>query len=135
MAWAVAADVKNAWIGDDAPTDDTKINLWIGVAEREIKFRISDIETRIAAEAAEDPPVTTLVALAKDVVVAMVTRVFRNPENVRQMTTTTGPFSESRTLGGDTPGELQLLDSEMKKLTGERGGAFEIDLGPARWRS
>jgi hypothetical protein len=134
MPWALAADVKNAWIGEGAPTDDTKINLWIGKAEREVKFRISDIETRIAAEAAEDPAVTTLVDLAKDVVVAMVTRVFRNPENLRQTTVTTGPFSESRTLGGDTPGELHLTDAEMKKLSDRQGGAFEIDLDSRRRR-
>lgn len=131
MAWAVADDVKKAWIGDNAPTDDQKIDLWIGKAEREVKYRVPDILARIAAEAALSPAKTDLVDVAKDVVVAMVTRVFRNPENVRQISTTTGPFGDSKTVGGDILGDLALTDSELKKLTGERGGAFEIDLMPS----
>ncbi len=131
-ALAAASDVTGAWIGENAPTDTTKLDLWIAMAEREIRFRVTDLDTRIAAEAAADPTVTTLADLAKDVIVAMVTRVFRNPENVRQITTTTGPFSESQTTGGTLPGGLELTDSELKKLTGKRGGAFEIDLGSRR---
>lgn len=133
--WAVPSDVKGAWIGDDAPSDDTKIQTWLDKAEREIKYRVPDLVDRIADEAAETPARTDLVNLAKDVEVAMVTRVFRNPRNVRQSTTTTGPFSESETIAGDMPGGLGLTDDELKKLAGKRGGAFEIDLGPARWRS
>jgi hypothetical protein len=128
----VAADVTGAWIGDNAPTDADLINVWIGKAEREIVSRVPDIEARIAAEATEDPVSTALLADAKDVVVAMVIRVFRNPDNVRQSTTTTGPFSESRTVGGDNPGSLELTSDEVKKLSGSGSGrAYEINLIPS----
>lgn len=127
-SWTEPDDVTDAWIGADAPTDETLIQTWIDKAEREIKYRITDIQDRIDAEAELDPAKTDLLELAVDVTVAMVTRVFRNPEGLRQTTVTTGPFSESRTVGGNTPGLLALTDEEMKKLSGRRGGAFEINL-------
>lgn len=131
MAWAAAKDVKDSWIGEGVPTDDAKILSWIGKAEREIKFRVPSIQARIDAEAAEIPARTDLLDTAKDVVVAMVTRVFRNPEGIRQTNITTGPMTASKTYGGDVPGGLGLTDDELAKLQGARGGAFAIDLIPA----
>jgi len=135
MAWTDSADVIGAWIGDDAPTDTAKVDLWIGKAEREVKRRVPDIQTRIDAEAAEVPPREDLLEAAKDVVVAMVTRVFRNPEGVRQRntTTTTGPFSDtgSVTYGGNIPGGLVLTDDELATLQANvQSGAYSIDLIP-----
>ena len=131
MAWTTAKDVKDSWIGEGAPTDDAKILSWVGKAEREIKFRVPSIQGRIDAEAAEIPARTDLLDTAKDVVVAMVTRVFRNPEGIRQTNLTTGPYTTSKTYGGDVPGGLGLTDDELAKLQGARGGAFTIDLIPA----
>lgn len=130
MAWTTPADVTGAWIGEGAPTDSSKIQKWIDKAEREIRFRVPDVLTRIAAEAAEVPPRTDLLETAKDVTVAMVTRVFRNPEGIRQTNVTTGPYTASKTYGGDVPGGLGLTDDELAKLQGARGGAFTIDLIP-----
>ncbi len=135
MSWTIPADVIGAWIGVDAPTDQDKLQTWIDKAEREIKYRVPDIQTRIDAELAEDPPRTDLEDTAVDVTVAMVTRVFKNPDGVRQRnsTTTTGPFSDttSETYGGNTPGGLGLTDEELAKLQGvSEGGAFTIDLIP-----
>lgn len=131
MAWTTAKDVKDSWIGEGVPTDDAKILSWIGKAEREIKFRVPSIQARIDAEAAETPARTDLLDTAKDVVVAMVTRVFRNPEGIRQTNLTTGPYTTSKTYGGDVPGGLGLTDDELAKLQGARGGAFTIDLIPS----
>lgn len=130
MPWTAAKDVKDSWIGEGVPTDDAKILSWIGKAEREIKFRVPSILARIAAEAAEVPTRTDLLETAKDVTVAMVTRVFRNPEGIRQTNLTTGPYTTSKTYGGDVPGGLGLTDDELAKLQGARGGAFTIDLIP-----
>jgi len=133
MAWTTAEDVLGAWIGDDAPTDSALIGKWIGKAEREARFRVPDLQARLDAEAELDPPVTDLLDTAKDVIVAMVTRVFRNPEGIRQTSVGEGPFSESRTYGGNTPGELAMTDDEMDKLRGvvAEGQAFTIDMIPA----
>ncbi|OJU39687.1 MAG: hypothetical protein BGN97_00255 [Microbacterium sp. 69-10] len=130
-SWTGPTDVTGAWIGEGAPTDTGKVQKWIDKAEREIRFRVPDIQTRIDAEAAESPARTDLLELAKDVTVAMVMRVFRNPEGIRQANTTTGPFTDSVTYGGDVPGGLGLTDDELAKLQGARGGAFSIDLIPS----
>lgn len=130
-SWTVPADVTGAWIGEGAPTDMTKVQTWIDKAEREIRYRVPDIQSRIDAEAAEAPARTDLLEAAKDVVVAMVTRVFRNPEGIRQENETTGPFTTSKTYGGNMPGGLGLTDDELAKLQGARAGAFSIDLIPS----
>lgn len=135
MAWAVAKDVTDAWIGDDVPDDLIKLQLWVDKGEREIRRRVPDLQARIDAEADLVPPSTELLEAAKDVVVAMVTRKFQNPTGTRQRnaTTTTGPFSEtvSETMAGGIPGEFVPSDAELSKLTGLSDGAFSISMIPS----
>lgn len=128
--WTTAAEVVAAWIGDDAPADLAKVDLWVGRAERLIRARIPGIADRVVAEPVVEPD---LVDNVKDVVTSMVQRVFRNPEGVRTRQESTGPFSGSITLGGDQPGELWLTDDEKARLSlsGSTGGAFTIDTIPA----
>lgn len=147
MSWTTPADVTDSWIGPDAPTDLALVQKWIDRAEREIRYRVPDVQERIDSEAAESPARTDLLDLARDVVVSMVSRVFRNPEGIRQVNESsgTGPFSESvsRTYGGNTPGSLSLTDDELAKLQGRQSsGAFSVDLlpptvtsGPIQWLS
>lgn len=131
MTWTQPADVVDAWIGEDAPDDNAQLAVWIGKAEREIRFRVPGIQARIDAEAELIPSSTELLEGAKDVTVSMVTRVFRNPEGIRQANMTTGPFTESRTYGGDVPGGLGLTADELAKLEGVRqGGAFTVSMIP-----
>ena len=131
-SWATPADVLGSWIGEGVPDDENQVQTWIGKAEREIRFRVPGIQARVDAEALLDPPVTDLLDTAVDVVVAMVTRVFRNPEGIRQRNTTTGPYTESATYGGDVPGGLGLTDDEMAKLRGVRSrGAYTVSMIPA----
>jgi len=131
VSWTQPDDVTAAWIGEGVPTDVAKLQVWIDRAEREVRFRVPDLTTRIAAEALEVPARTDLLETAKDVVVAMVTRVFRNPEGIRQTNVTTGPFTNSKTYGGDVPGGLGLTDDELSKLQGVKSsGAFTIGMIP-----
>jgi len=129
--WTTAADVTDAWIGEGAPTDTTKIEKWLEKAEREIRNKVPGIQARIDAEANETPARTDLRELAVDVAVAMVTRVFENPRKIRQENEVTGPFTTSRTFSGDKPGELVITDEELAKLHGKQKGAFTIDLIPS----
>lgn len=135
MSWTTPEDVKDAWIGPDAPTDDALILNWIARAERLIRRQVKDLQERIDAEAELIPPSTDLLETARDVTVAMVIRVFRNPEGIRQtnQTTTTGPFSDTKmqTYGGDVPGGLGLTGDELAALQGASSGAFSIDLIPS----
>jgi len=130
-SWAAPSDVTGAWIGEGVPTDTTQIQTWISKAEREIKYRVADVQTRITAEGAETPARTDLLETAVDVVVAMVTRVFRNPEEIRQTNVTTGPYTASKTYGGDQPGGLGITENELAKLQGTQvSGAFTVDMIP-----
>lgn len=131
-SWTTPSNVIDAWIGEGVPDDTAQVQVWIDMAEREIRFRVPDIQGRIDAETLLDPAVTDLIDTARDVVVAMVTRVFRNPEGIRQRNTTTGPYTESATYGGDIPGGLRLADDELSKLQGVRSrGAFSISMIPS----
>lgn len=111
MAWTIAQDVLDAWIGDDKPTNLPLITKWIDKAEREIRFKVPGIQARITAAEVD------LLANVIDVAVAMVIRKFNNPQGIRTANTATGPFSESRTFGGDDPGELVMLANELAKLS------------------
>lgn len=128
MAWTLASDVVSSWIGGDAPDDLALIGVWVSKAERLIRSEVPGIMDRIAAGNEPD-----LLDNARDVVIDMVTRKFRNPEGLRQVQESTGPFAGSRTYGGNEPGALYMTDDDMKKLsvittTGQR--AFTIDTFP-----
>lgn len=129
MAWVSAVDVIDSWIGTGAPNDTALVETWIARAERMIRRNVPDLQDRIDAEAELDPPSTDLLDLTKDVVIGMVTRVFRNPEGKRSIQSASGPLSESVTFGGDTPGGLVMTSEESDLLSGFRPGeSFVIDL-------
>ena len=121
--WATSDDVIDSWIGDDAPDDPLLVEKWIARAERMIRREFPAIGARIVSGLEPD-----LADTVNDVVVAVVTRVFRNPSGHRSVTgqETTGQFSGSNTItyGGDNPGALELLDSERAALAlpGEKRG-------------
>ena len=133
MAWTTAADVIGSWIGDGAPEDSALVDTWIGRAERLIRRSVPDLQARLDAEAGLVPPSTEMLDTARDVVVEMVSRKFRNPEGRRSTSIGTGPFSENVTFGGDQPGGLYLTDDELASLRGIQSGqrAFSIDMIPS----
>ena len=134
MSWTTPDDVIASWIGDDVPTDTGLIQRWIDRAERLLRREFPDLQDRI--DSGDEPD---LEATVIDVVVAMATRVFRNPAGHRSVSgqETTGQFSGSNTItfGGNNPGALGLLDEERDALRppdAPRGGqAFSIGVAPA----
>jgi len=131
MTWVTAGDVTSAWIGADAPEDAGLLGKWIAKAERLVRSEVPGIQDRI--DSATEPD---LLDNASDVVIDMVIRKFRNPEGLRQVQESTGPFSGSRTYGGTEPGALYLTDDDLKKLTlGTSGGqhAFSVSMFPEGW--
>lgn len=129
MEWATPDDVIRSWIGSDVPTDEEKVGVWIGRAERLIRSHFPTIGDRIGSDEPD------LLENVQDVVVSMVTRVFRNPHGYRSMSgqQTTGPYAtnDNITFGGNNPGSLELLDSEkdlLRGASGQSGDAFSVDL-------
>lgn len=129
MAWTTAAEVVAAWIGGDAPTDTAKVAVWIDKAERLLRGKVPTLAARRAATPVTEPDLSGNIA---DVVTAMVQRVFRNPEGVRQRQEGSGPFTGSVTYGGDQPGALWVTDAELALISpvGSNRGAFTVDTIP-----
>jgi hypothetical protein len=129
MAWTTAAEVTAAWIGGDAPTESALVDVWIGKAERLLRAKVPTLETRVDEEPVLEPD---LLGNVNDVVTAMVQRVFRNPEGIRQRQETTGPFTGSVTYGGEQPGSLWVTDAELALISpaGTNRGAFTVDTIP-----
>jgi len=130
MAWTTAAEVTAAWIGGDAPTESALVDVWIGKAERLLRAKVPTLAARVDADPEVEPD---LLGNVKDVVTAMVQRVFRNPEGVRTRQESTGPFGGSVTYGGDQPGALWVTDAELAMISpaGTNRGAFTVDTIPA----
>ena len=128
MAWTLAQDVLDDWIGENTPPDPTVVTRWVGKAERMLRREFPTLQARI--DAGKEPD---LLETVKDVVTAMVTRVFRNPEGIRQMQETDGSFTGSITFSGDQPGGLVLLDSERDMLrdpgAAKSGQAYSVRVG------
>ena len=128
MVWTAVDELIDSWIGDNLPTDHALVGRWIARAERMLRREFPTLQQRV--DNGDEPD---LLETVKDVVTAMVTRVFRNPEGVRQMQETDGSFTGSITFSGDQPGGLALLDSERDALrdpgTGKAGQAFSIGMG------
>lgn len=127
--WTTAAEVTAAWIGDDAPADLAKVTVWVGKAERLLRAKIPGLQTRISATPVTEPD---LLSNVKDVVTAMVQRVFRNPQGLRQVQEGSGPFTGSMTFGGDQPGALWATDAELAliSIAGRNRGAFTVETIP-----
>src|SRR5699024_11077629 len=91
---------------------------WIARAERLIRATFPNIQGRI--DSGDEPDLQDNVI---DVVVAMVPRVFRNPNGYRSMTgpMTAGPFagSDTVTCGGASPGARARTGDEKALLLGE----------------
>lgn len=133
MAWTSAADIIDGWVGESAPSDPAKVEVWIGRAERLIRRSVPDLQPRLDSEAEAQPPSTDLLDTVRDVVAEMVTEVFLNPERKRSSQITSGPFTENTTFGGDNPGRLVLTSDQLALLQGVRGAsgkAFNIDTSP-----
>lgn len=129
MSWVSPNDVIESWVGSGVPSDVNKLQIWIDRAERLVRRNVKDLQERLDLEAALDPPGTELFETTKDVVIAMVTEVFKNPEGRRSVQQTTGPFSESTTFGGDNPGKLAFLSEYSDLLSGVTPGeAFSVDM-------
>lgn len=111
MLWTEPSDVTQDWIGANIPADETLVGRWVAKAERMLRREFPTLNERL--ESGQEPD---LLDTVKDVVIAMVTRVFRNPEGIRQMQETDGSFTGSITFSGDQPGGLVLLDSERDAL-------------------
>lgn len=126
MPWTTPQDVKDRWLLGDLSVTDSQLVKLIGDAEDTVSSEFSDIQARI------DAATLPLVRVQK-IVSRIVIRHIRNPEGIRQVSETTGPFTGSRTYGGAEPGAMYLTDEDRAELAGVPTGqrAFSVDLIPS----
>lgn len=122
MTWTTPQDIRERWIGDDAPDNDELLRALIADAEAVILSSYPAIQSRINAATLSQAVVTMVTC-------RMVSRVLRNPESASYISQTTGPFSQSRNLG-QTDIWLTADEEELLAPTKAAGKAFNIDLAP-----
>lgn len=123
MAWATYADVTDRWVGPGEPNDEDLVNALIADAEAVILSEYPQIQDRIDAE-------TLPIGVVTMVVVRMVSRVLRNPENLTYWQQNTGPFGQGKNYGSDNADIWLSLDEKNMLAPKSRGKAFSIDLAP-----
>lgn len=115
--WSTEADVRRRWVGAGFP-EEADIDQLLVDAEQEILWEYPELPDRVvdtdeSGELPDNPlPVDRLVM----VICRMVLRHLRNPEGIRQVTETEGPFSRNRTFAGPQPSEVFLTDRERLML-------------------
>jgi hypothetical protein len=123
MTWATFEDVRDRWVGSNLPTDADLVTALINDAEAVVLAEYPKIQDRIDAA-------TLPLNLVKMVVVRMVSRVLRNPENLTYWQQQTGPFGQSRNFGSGGS-DIWLTTEEIKMLAPKAAGkAFELNLAP-----
>lgn len=124
MAWTTFEDVTDRWVGAGMPTDEALVNALIADAESVILSEYPRIQDRIDGG-------SLAVAVVKMVVVRMVSRVLRNPENLTYWQMNTGPFGQGKNYGTNGNTDIWMSGEEKELLAPKkRGKAFEFDLAP-----
>jgi len=119
--WATFDDVVARWVGSGAPTDEELVGKLILDAEQVILSEYPRIQERITAG-------TLSVDTVKLVLVRMVSRVLRNPENLTYWQQNTGPFGQGRSFGEK---DIWLSPDEKNMLAPvTRGKAFSLTTAP-----
>lgn len=109
--------VLDNWIGSDKPESEELVQFWLTEAEvlllndRELR----DLEERLESDE-EGVKLTRLMAIAER---RMVTRALKNPDNQRQINTTTGPYTDSVTLASESFYGLEVTAAEHKLLSSQ----------------
>lgn len=109
--WADADDVRARWLSGPLSIDDEKIDLLVEDIEDFLTGEFADLDERL-----QDGRLTE--KRLKRVIVRIASRVLRNPDGYRQVTSGTGPFTGSATFAGDSPGEIYVTDEDRKDLVG-----------------
>ncbi len=107
--------VLDNWIGSDKPESTELVQFCLTEAEVLLlnDRDLSDLEERLESDE-EGAKLTRLMAIAER---RMVTRALKNPDNQRQVNTTTGPYTDSVTLAAESLTGLEVTAAELKLLS------------------
>lgn len=106
---ATIQQVKNRWISTDIPPSDEIIEQYI----RDACLLLESQAPNIVGQTQDDENVKARVEL---VICTMVIRALSNPDKIRQLQESTGPYSGGVTFGTETLGGLEVTKEDMKIL-------------------
>ena len=104
-AYATAQDILSRWIASTLPPDETVISSYLADASVLMDAEFPDLAQRVKSD-----PATR--ARAAVVARRMVMRVLTNPDQIRQVNETSGPFSGGVTYAAETLNGLYLSDED-----------------------
>ncbi|MDK8236792.1 hypothetical protein [Actinomyces urogenitalis] len=126
-AYATAQDILSRWIASTLPPDETVISSYLADASVLMDAEFPDLAQRVKSD-----PATR--ARAAVVARRMVMRVLTNPDQIRQVNETSGPFSGGVTYAAETLNGLYLSDEDRALLSASPARtqqAWAIDPTPA----
>ena len=124
--WTTPEMVEARWVGgEEFPADPDLTTELIADVEDLLLAEFPDLADRVKSGQITSRRIQLTTAL-------VIHRHLRNPDGIRSTAETTGPFTASRTYGGDEPGALALTDDDRRRLLGRRAGAraFTVTPGP-----
>lgn len=126
MALATVDDVKARWTASDPLPDGTQLNALLEDAQLVCVSAVPNLLEKIAQDATGQ--------LEKNLIYVecqLVMQVLVNPKGIRQVSNTSGPFSQAITYGAETIRAGMVLSSQQLQLLGAgKGRMFTIDLTP-----
>ena len=123
------ADVERRWLVDEPIPAEAKVTAAIEDAEDALVAAVPDLAQRV-----NDGRVP--VGRVHRIVARLVIEKVTNPRGLRTLQTSTGPFSDTHTYGGDRPGQIVVSQADVNELLGRRRQrAFSINTAQYAYRS
>lgn len=107
--WLDVDDVRRRALGADEDFDDAQLSDLIEDAEDVAEQAFPDLADRVTSG-------VTKLRTVQRVLAGAVIRRIRNPDGIRTIQDSTGPFAGSTTFAGDHPGEIYLTDDDRSAL-------------------
>lgn len=121
-----ATDVERRWLVDEPIPAEAKVTAAIEDAEDALIAAVPDLVQRVADGKIPNTRVHRIVA-------RLVIERLTNPRGLRTLQTSSGPFSDTHTYGGERPGQITVTRADIDELLGRRRQrAFSINTTPAR---
>lgn len=128
MTIATVDDVKDRWTAADPLPGDEKLQALLDDAELVCVAAVPALMEKVAQDSTGQ--------LEKNVIYVecqLVMQVLVNPKGIRQVSNTSGPFSQAITYGSETIRAGMVLSSQQLQLLGAgKGRMFTIDMTPKR---
>lgn len=128
MTIATVDDVKDRWTAADPLPGDEKLQALLDDAELVCVAAVPALMEKVAQDSTGQ--------LEKNVIYVecqLVMQVLVNPKGIRQVSNTSGPFSQAITYGAETIRAGMVLSSQQLQLLGAgKGRMFTIDITPKR---